>query len=143
MKCFFCNLFLGIFWGKGAVLGFHTYMVFELQRCFTRNLFLLFFGGKRDHGSACRNCSQGKLKLIYLMMLLQTAMIVKSLPKYMYMYCSALSSLTFVYQLKCFGMQSPRTKEYMAVSSVTRINDYLDSPVSFIPSGLYTNTSHT
>ena len=31
-----------------------------------------------------RNCSQGKLKL---MMLLQAAMIVKSLPKYMYM-CS-------------------------------------------------------
>ena len=29
-----------------------------------------------------RNCSQGKLKLIYLM-LVQAAMIVKSLPKYM------------------------------------------------------------
>ena len=39
-----------------------------------------------------RNCSQGKLKLIYLMMLLQAAMIVKSLPEYMYMYCPALSS---------------------------------------------------
>ena len=40
-----------------------------------------------------RNCSQGKVKLIYLMMLLQAAMIVKSLPKYMYkMYCPALSS---------------------------------------------------
>ena len=40
-----------------------------------------------------RNCSQGKLKLIYnMMMLLQAAMIVKSLPKYMYMYCPALSS---------------------------------------------------
>ena len=38
-----------------------------------------------------RNCSQGKLKLIYLM-LLQAAMIVNSLPKYMYMYCPALSS---------------------------------------------------
>ena len=37
-----------------------------------------------------RNCSQGKLKLIYMMMLLQAAMIVKSLP--MYMYCPALSS---------------------------------------------------
>ena len=36
-----------------------------------------------------RNCSQGKFKL---MMLLQAAMIVKSLPKYMYMYCPALSS---------------------------------------------------
>ena len=36
-----------------------------------------------------RNCSQGKLKLIYLMMLLQAAMIVKSLPKYMYMYSLA------------------------------------------------------
>ena len=40
-----------------------------------------------------RNCSQGKLKLIYLMMLLQAAMIVKSLPKYMYMYSPALSSI--------------------------------------------------
>ena len=41
-----------------------------------------------------RNCLQGKLKLIYLMMLLQAAMIVKSLPKYkyMYLYCPALSS---------------------------------------------------
>ena len=39
-----------------------------------------------------RNCSQGMLKLIYLMMSLQAAMIVKSLPKYMYMYCPALSS---------------------------------------------------
>ena len=39
-----------------------------------------------------RKCSQGKLKLIYMMMLLQGAMIVKSLPKYMYMYCPALSS---------------------------------------------------
>ena len=39
-----------------------------------------------------RNCSQGKLKLIYMMMLLQAAMIVKSLPKYMYMYYPALSS---------------------------------------------------
>ena len=39
-----------------------------------------------------RNCSQGKLKLIYMMMLLQAAMIAKSLPKYMYMYCPALSS---------------------------------------------------
>ena len=39
-----------------------------------------------------RNCSQGKLKLIYMMMLLQGAMIVKSLPKYMCMYCPALSS---------------------------------------------------
>ena len=38
-----------------------------------------------------RNCSQGMLKLMYLM-LLQAAMIVKSLPKYMYMYCPALSS---------------------------------------------------
>ena len=36
-----------------------------------------------------RNCSQGKLKLIYLM-LLQAAMIVKSLPKYIY--CPVLSS---------------------------------------------------
>ena len=36
-----------------------------------------------------RNCSQGKLKL---MMLLQGAMIVKLLPKYMYIYCPALSS---------------------------------------------------
>ena len=36
-----------------------------------------------------RNCSQGKLKLIYLMMLLQAAMIVKSLPKYMYLYSLA------------------------------------------------------
>ena len=86
-----------------------------------------------------RNCSQGKLKLIYLMMLLQAAMIVKSLPKYMYMYCPALS---FVYQLKCFGMQSPRTKECTAASSITQINDCLDSPVSLIPSGLYINTSH-
>ena len=89
-----------------------------------------------------RNSSQGKLELIYLM-LLQAAMIVKSLPKYMYMYSPALSPLTFVYQLKCFGMQSPRTKECMVVSSVTRINNYLNSPVSLIPSGLYTNTSHT
>ena len=84
-----------------------------------------------------RNCSQGKLKLIYLMMLLQAAMIVKSLPKYMYMYCLAFL-LAFVYQLKCFGMQSPRTKECTAASSITRINDCLDSPVSLIPSGLYT-----
>ena len=38
---------------------------------------------------------------------LQDAMIVKSLPKYMYMYCPALSSIKFVSQLKCFGMQSP------------------------------------
>ena len=37
-----------------------------------------------------RNCSQRKLELIYLMMLLQAAMIVKLLPKYMY--CPALSS---------------------------------------------------
>ena len=36
-----------------------------------------------------------------------------------------------------------RTKECTAVSSVTRINDCLDSPVSLIPSGLYTNTSHS
>ena len=33
-----------------------------------------------------------RLKLIYMMMLLQGAMIVKSLPNYMYMYCPALSS---------------------------------------------------
>ena len=46
-------------------------------------------------------------ELIYLMMLLQAAMIVKSLPKYMYMYCPALSSTKFVSQLKYFGMQSP------------------------------------
>ena len=32
-----------------------------------------------------RNCSQGKLKLIYQMMLLQAAVIVKSLPKVQYM----------------------------------------------------------
>ena len=65
-------------------------------QCFICNLFLLFFGGKRDHLLHVvllgRNCSQGMLKLIYLMTLLQAAMIVKSLPKYMYMYCPALSS---------------------------------------------------
>ena len=61
-------------------------------QCFICNLFLLFFGGSFAVVLLGRNCSQGMLKLIYLMMLLQAAMIVKSLPKYMYMYCPALSS---------------------------------------------------
>ena len=55
---------------------------------------VVFWGEERSFAVLLlgKNCSQGKLKLIYLMMLLQTAMIVKSLPKYMYMYCPALSS---------------------------------------------------
>ena len=89
VKCFFCNLFPGIFWGKRAFLGLHPLSL---------NFFnvLPAFWGVREIiccGSAIgRNCLQGKLKLIYMMMLLEGAMIVKSLPKYMYMYCPALSS---------------------------------------------------
>ena len=42
-----------------------------------------------------RNCSQGKLKLIYLMMSLQAAMIVKSLPKYMYDFFRSFFTLSY------------------------------------------------
>ena len=45
VKCFFCNLFPGIFLGKRACF---TLFVNQLQ-CFTCNFFLLFIGGKRDH----------------------------------------------------------------------------------------------
>ena len=120
VKCFFCNLFPGIFWGKRAFLGLHSLSMnfFHFKNILPATWFCCFLGVREI---ICwvvlgRNCSQGKLKLIYLMMLLQVAMIVKSLPKYMYMYCPALS---FVYQLKCFGMQSPRTKECTAASSIT------------------------
>ena len=81
-------------------MGFHTYMFFGFLSFLPATCFL---GGKRSFDVLLdRNCSQGKLKLIYLMMLLQAAMIVISLPKYMYMYCPALSSIKFVSQLKYF-----------------------------------------
>ena len=47
VKCFFCNLFPGIF-GKRAFLGLHS-LSMNFFQCFICNLFLLFFGGKRDH----------------------------------------------------------------------------------------------
>ena len=62
-----------------------------------------------------------KLKLIYLSMILQAAMIVKSLPKY----CPALTSMFYkmCVLINMLGMQSPRTKACMADSSVTRMKD--------------------
>ena len=44
VKCFFCNLFLGIFFGEVGLFGI-IFFVNELQKCFTCNLVLLFFGG--------------------------------------------------------------------------------------------------
>ena len=84
VKCFFCNLFLGIFWGKWAFLGLYS-LSMNFKNVLPATLVVFW-------GLLGRNCSQGKL--LYLMMLLQAAMIVKSLPKYMYMYCPALSSTT-------------------------------------------------
>ena len=43
VKCFFCNLFPGIF------LGLFWDSIPTCSLNFTCNLFLLFFGGKRDH----------------------------------------------------------------------------------------------
>ena len=93
VKCFFCNLFPGIFWGKRAFLGLHS-LSMNLFNVYLQLVSVVFWGKERSFAVVLlgRNCSQGKLKLIYLMMLLQTAMIVKSLPKYMYMYCPTLSS---------------------------------------------------
>ena len=145
-NAFSVTCFRGFFGGSGLfwdyILCQWTSLTFYLQ------LVSVVFWGVREIiccGSAIgRNCSQGKLKLIYMMMLLQAAMIVKSLPYPSTCTCIVLHYLlAFVYQLKCFGMQSPSTKECTAASSITRINDCLDSPVSLIPSGLYTNTSHT
>ena len=120
-------------------------MFFEFLSILPATCFCCFLGGKRSFDVLLgRNCSQGKLKLIYLMMLLQTAMIIKSLPKYMYMYCPTLSSINLSPNLNALEFNHlARTKECTAVSRDTRINDCLDSPVSLIPSGLYTNTSHT
>ena len=97
VKCFFCNLFPGDFFGEA---GFFQISYILSMNFFLRATCFCCFLGVTERSFAVvllgRNCSQGKLKLmmklIYLMMLLQAAMIVKSLPKYMYMYCPALSS---------------------------------------------------
>ena len=123
--------FFGLFWDSISTCSF----IFLPATC--------FLGGKRDHLMFCyvEMVHSGSwswsiwwcyCKLLWLSNHYPSTCI-----------CNVLHYLlTFVYQLKCFGMQSPRTKECTAASSITRINDCLDSPVSLIPSGIYTNTSH-
>ena len=67
------------------------------------------------------------------LILLQAATIIKSLPKYMY--CPAINNIYQLLNVLECNHQGQRNV-CMAVSSVTRMNDCLDSPVSLIPSGL-------